>query len=162
MQTNKKTYISKSGQNTEQNIWWTMQQSQLSYWGRFMYIISWQKEAPLCRNCASGVLLSGMLQVTNGMNCPCIKAADNTALHLTTFDRKTLSNMETRYSNNNSNVLPILHRLQKFPHYCFTHEISTITDQKPFVAIFKKDAVTLSWWLQHILLAHTPGQFCIL
>ena len=46
----------------------------------------------------------------------------------------------------------ILHGLKKCHHYCFAREVSIITDHKPLIVIFKKDVVTLSQWIQHILL----------
>ena len=42
-----------------------------------------------------------------------------------------------------------------FHHYCFAHEVSVITNHKPFIAIFKKDIASLSQRLQQIPL-HIP------
>ena len=54
------------------------------------------------------------------------------------------ANVETDYSNIEREVLGILHGLEKFHHYCFTCEVSVITDHKPMVAIFKKNVASLS------------------
>ena len=45
-----------------------------------------------------------------------------------------------------------MHGLEKFHHYCFTREVSIITDHKLLVSIFKKDIATLLQRLQWILL----------
>ena len=45
-----------------------------------------------------------------------------------------------------------MHGLERFHYYCFAREVSLITDQKPPVAIFKKDVETLSQRIQCILL----------
>ena len=51
---------------------------------------------------------------------------------------------------------------QKFHHYCFTREVSIITDHKPLVAIFKKDVATLLQRLQQILLRIHQYRFKII
>ena len=45
----------------------------------------------------------------------------------------------------------ILQGLERFHHYCFIREVSTKTDHRSVVTIFKKDVATLSQWLQCIL-----------
>ena len=57
-----------------------------------------------------------------------------------------------KYSNIEREVLGILHGLQKFHNYCFTREVSIITDFKLLVAIFKKEVALLSQRIQWILL----------
>ena len=79
-------------------------------------------------------------------------APDNSILCPITFVSKILTGAEWRYSNIESKVLGILHGLEKFHHYCFGMEVLAITDHKPLVSIFKKDVVTLSQQIQHILL----------
>ena len=37
----------------------------------------------------------------------------------------------------------MVHGLERLHHYCFAREISIITNQRPLVAIFKKDVATL-------------------
>ena len=72
-----------------------------------------------------------------------------TTQHCTTlFTSKSLSNMEQWYSNTEPEALGILHGLEKF-HYYFTEKVNIITDQKPLVAMFNKDIITPSHWLQY-------------
>ena len=79
-------------------------------------------------------------------------------LHLTTtlqpiaFASKSLTSTEHRYSNLEREALGILHHLEKFHHYCFTRDVTVITDHKPLVAIFKNDVVMLSQRIQCIIL----------
>ena len=47
---------------------------------------------------------------------------------------------------------------EKFYHYCFTHEVHVIIDQKPSEATMGKDEVTLPQCLQCIILHITPIQ----
>ena len=49
-------------------------------------------------------------------------------------------------------MLGILHRLEKFHHYCFSREVLIITDHKPLISMFKKDVATLLQCIQCILL----------
>ena len=60
------------------------------------------------------------------------------------FASKSLSAAEKGYSNIEREELGILYGLETSYHYCFAREVSTVTDHKPLVAIFKKDVVTLS------------------
>ena len=76
---------------------------------------------------------------------------DNTILHPIAFASKSLTGAEHRYSNIERQTLGTLHGLKKFHHYCFPREVHIITEHKP-LAIFKKDVVTLSQCMQHILL----------
>ena len=66
--------------------------------------------------------------------------------------RKILTSAETWYTRIERDMLGILCGVEKFQHYCFTHEISMITDRKLLVAIFKKDVASQSHRLQRILL----------
>ena len=77
---------------------------------------------------------------------------DNASLRPVTFTSKSLTGAACRYSNIEQEMLGILHRLEKFHHYCFGREVLVITDHKPLVAMFKKDVATLSQCIQHILL----------
>ena len=72
----------------------------------------------------------------------------------------------TAIQQNQKGSLCILHGLEKLNHYCFATEVYLITDYKPLVAIVSKDEVTLSQWLQCIMLhihqysvfiLHRPG-----
>ena len=49
-----------------------------------------------------------------------------------------------------------------FHPYCFTWELSIITDHKTLVAIFKKNIVNLSQRLQYILLRNHQYRFRII
>ena len=69
---------------------------------------------------------------------------DSTSLRPITFASKSLTGAEQRYSNIKQEALGILHRLEKFHHYCFSREVLIIMDHKPLVAMLKKDAATLS------------------
>ena len=95
---------------------------------------------------------AALLQTRDGTTCLKDIAPDNTILRPIAFASKSLTSAEHRYSNIKREVLGILHGLKKFHHYCFAREVSIITDHKPLVEIFKKDIVTLSQWIQCILL----------
>ena len=102
---------------------------------------------------ASGVSLgAALLQVHDNMMCQKGMASDNTILHPMAFASKSLTDAEQRYSNIKCEVLGILHRLEKFHHYCFSREVLIITDHKLLISMFQKDIATLSQCIQHILL----------
>ena len=92
---------------------------------------------------------TALLQTRDGMTCPKDSAPDNTIHQLIASASKCLTSAEHRYSNIEREVL---HGLKKFHHYSFARDISLTTDHKPLVAIFKRDVVTLSQSIQHILL----------
>ena len=77
------------------------------------------------------------------------EAPDNTVAN--SICKQKLKSMETHYSSIRREALSILHGLVKFHHLYFAQEESIITDHKPLVTIFKKDAVRLSHSLQRIL-----------
>ena len=77
---------------------------------------------------------------------------ENSTLMPFRFANKSLTRAENRYSNIEWDALGKLYSLEKFRHSCFVWEVSIITDHKPLIAIFKKDATTLSQRLQQILL----------
>ena len=79
-------------------------------------------------------------------------ALNNTILWPIVFANKSLTGAERRYSNIKWEVLGILHRLEKFHHYCFSREVLVITDHKPLITMFKKGVATLSQCIQCILL----------
>ena len=85
-----------------------------------------------------------LLQTRDGTTCPKDIAPDNTIVRSIAFASKSLTNVEGRYSNIEREALGILNGLKKFHHYCFAREVSIIMCHKPLVAIFKKDAATLS------------------
>ena len=81
---------------------------------------------------------SALLKAREGTCCPRDETPDNNILGLMAFMSRSLSTAERRYSNVEREVLAILHGLKKLQHYCFSMEVSIITDQKSLVAIFKK------------------------
>ena len=122
-----------------------------------MYEVLQQKSPLYLKTDVSVIGLGGeLLQAKDRMQFPHIEAPDNTKLCPMIFPSKCLTSTESHYSNFEREVLTILHRIQikNFHHYCITHEVSMITDQKCklLVAIFKKDVAILSKRLQMILL----------
>ena len=102
---------------------------------------------------ASGIGLgAALLQTRDGTTCPNDIAPDNTILRPITFASKSLPSAEHRYSNIERIAFSILHGFKTCHHYCFARKVSIITDHKPLVAIFKKEVMTLSQWIQCILL----------
>ena len=96
----------------------------------------------------SGVgLRAGLLQTRNGISCPRDMAPDSNILRPIALANKSIQCRE-EYSNIEREVLGILFCLEKVHHYCFTREVSIITDHRPLVAIFKKDVATLLQRLQ--------------
>ena len=94
---------------------------------------------------ASGIGIGAiLLQTRDGATYPVDIAPDNTILRPVAFASKSLTSPECRYTNIKREALGILHGLKTFHHYCFTREVSMITDYKCLIAIFKKDIVTLS------------------
>ena len=85
-----------------------------------------------------------LLQIRDGMTCGHDEIPDNAILHLTEFTSKSISSAEQFYNNLECEALGILHRLEKFYHYCFTREVCFITDHKPLVAILSKNVAMLS------------------
>ena len=79
---------------------------------------------------------------------PRIEAPNSTVFRATAFVNKSLTSMESHYSNNERKFSGILHSIEKFHHYCLAHETSMVTGYKPLVAIFKKDVTNLSYILQ--------------
>ena len=101
----------------------------------------------------SGVKLGATLVQTRSHNsCPRTEAVDNSIFRSNAFTRKALLEDKKRYSNTEREALVLLYRLSKFHHYSFVREMSIIKDHKLLVAIFKKDASTLSWRLERIIL----------
>ena len=98
------------------------------------------------------VVRAGLLQVRDRIQFSRNETPDNAALKPIVFVSKGLTQTESQYSNIERETLDILHFLQNFHNYCFTHEVSMITDHKPLVIIFKMDVVSLSQGLQTILL----------
>ena len=62
---------------------------------------------------------------------------DNAALQPKVFVRKNLTSTESDYGNIEKEGVGIYHGIEAIHHYCFTHEVSMITDHKVMVAIFK-------------------------
>ena len=101
----------------------------------------------------SGVALGvALLQLRDNTTCQTHMAPNNTILCPIASASKGLMGVEYRYSNIECKALCILHGLEKFHHYCFGREVLVITDHKPLVSMFKKDVVTMSQCIQHILL----------
>ena len=98
---------------------------------------------------ASGIRLrAAPLPTRSSASCPWDSAPDSSILRPYAFASKSLSSAEKRYSNIEKEALGILHRLNKFHHYCFVREVGIITDHKLLVAIFKKDVAMLSQRIQ--------------
>ena len=70
------------------------------------------------------------------------------------FASKSLSSAETCYSNIERETLGILHDLENFHHYCFTHKVNVITNHKLLVAILKKNVASQWHRLQRVLQVH--------
>ena len=95
---------------------------------------------------ASGVGLGiALLQLCDN-TCQKDRAPDNLILCPIAFASKSLT------GNIEREALGILHSLEKFHHYCFGREVLVITNYKPLVSMFKRDAATLSQCVQCILL----------
>ena len=92
------------------------------------------------------------LQVRDGMNCGCDEVPDNTTLHQITFVSKGLLSTKWCYNNIEFEALGILHKLEKFYHYCFASKVCVITDHNPLVAILINDVAMIFQWLQCIML----------
>ena len=93
-----------------------------------------------------------LLQARDDLNCGYDEVLGNTMLWPIAFTSKSLSNTEWLYNNIEKEAPRILHGLEKFNHYCFTHEVLVITDNKPLGAIMGKDMATLLQCLQCIIL----------
>ena len=93
-----------------------------------------------------------LLQVRGGMQFQRNERPDNATVWPVAFFSKSLTSTEMCYRNTERESLGILHGLEKFYYYCFTHEVSMITDHQLLVAIFKKYIANLSHRLQRILL----------
>ena len=119
-----------------------------------VYMKFYDKTKPLyLETDASGIELgAALLQTRDGTTCPKDIAPDTTILRPIAFASKTLTSAEWRYSNIEREALGKLHGLEKFHHYCFGRDVSIITVHKPIIEIFKNDVVTLSQWIQCILL----------
>jgi len=55
------------------------------------------------------------------------------------YASKSLSEIETRYSNIEREMLAVLFGLERFHHYAYGRKVTIITDHKPLVAIFSKN-----------------------
>ena len=86
------------------------------------------------------------------MNCGHGKVPENATLIPNVFMSKFLSSTEPCYGNIESEVLGILHGLEKSHHYCFSKNAFIIIDHKPLVVILSNDMVTLFQWLQCLML----------
>ena len=119
-----------------------------------MYAWNYDEMKPLLiETDASGVGCgAALLQTRSNNSSPRDEAPDNSILRPFAFTINSLTVAEKRYSNIEREALSILYRLEKFYHYCFTREVSIITDHKPLIEIFQKDVATSSQRLQRILL----------
>ena len=93
-----------------------------------------------------------LLKLHDNTTCQKDMVPDNAILCPIAFASKSLTGAEQRYSNIEREAIGILHRFEKFNHYCFGREVLIITDHSPLVSIFKKDVATLLQCIQHILL----------
>ena len=98
----------------------------------------YDESKPLCLETDASRMGLGvaLLQMRDGVTCQKDIAPDNTILQPIAFISKSLTHAEHRYSNIEREALGILHRLERFHHYCFTRDVNVITDHKPQVAIF--------------------------
>ena len=88
-------------------------------------------------------LRASLMKARDGMQLPRNEAPDNAALWLIVFAGKSMKSAETQYSNIEEVALGILHGLEKFHHYYFTHEVSRIKDHKLLMSVFKRDVASL-------------------
>ena len=96
----------------------------------------------------SGISLgAGLLQVREGINCRHYEVPDNASPHTSAFASTRLSSAELGCSSIQQEALGIVHRFEKFHHYCFV-----ITYNKPMAAMVNEEIVMLSWWWQFIML----------
>ena len=128
--------VSKLTWQSQKNVIMAFYIAQQPYWGINVIAVS---------------LDTSLLQVRDGMWFPRNERPDNAALWPIVFASKSLAGMETCCSNIEREALGILHDIEKFHHYCFTDEVSMITDGKQLVAIFKKDVASLSCRAQRLL-----------
>ena len=78
---------------------------------------------------------AGLLKVRDCINCALDERPDNMLLQPTAFPSMSLYCTERRCSNLEREVLGILHRQEKFQHYCFSKEVSIIMDHKPQILL---------------------------
>ena len=101
---------------------------------------------------ALGIALeAGLLQMRDDMQFLRNEAPDNAELQLIAFTSKSFISAETHNSNIERDALVILHGLEMFHHYYFTHRDSVITDLNLLVEI-SRDVASLSQRLQRILI----------
>ena len=128
------------------------QQSETNYKRKCMHgILCWNDANALGNRYIWIGFRAAVLQTRVGMSCLRDEPLGNNILRPTKFVSKNLS-AEERYSNLEREVWALLHDLEKFHYYQIAREVSIITDDKPLVAVFKKDVATLSQKLQCILL----------
>ena len=130
----------------------TIWQSKINNKRRCLYEILWWDPSTVPRDrCIRSQTWNCLPTIQEWYKLP--KRQDPKQLHTQTYHvcQKKPVKVERRYRYIEREVLGILHRLQKFHHYCFVREMGTVTDHKLLVAIFKKDVVMLSQKLQCIL-----------
>ena len=76
---------------------------------------------------------AGLLQVRNRMQFPKGKVPDNLVLEPIGFKSKSVTSTETHYRYIEREAVSILHGLEKFHHYCFTHGSAS-------------SQITIHWW----------------
>ena len=103
------------------------------------------KKQLLLETNALGVCLgASLLQAKGGMQFPRNEAQNNAVLQPVVFASKSLTSTDTHCSSVEIEALGMLHGLEIIHHYCFSHDVSVITDHKLLVAVFKKDVASLS------------------
>ena len=65
-------------------------------------------------------------------------------LHPISYASKTLSSIESNYSNIERELLGVLFAITHFKHFTYGHTMCVITDHKPLVSLFKKSLVDAS------------------
>ena len=68
------------------------------------------------------------------------------------YASKTLSSIESNYSNIECELLGVLFAIMHFKHFTYGHTVYVITDHKPLVSLFKKSLVDASPHLTHMLM----------
>ena len=80
------------------------------------------------------------------------KMNDRESLYPIAYGSKTLTNAETRYANNEHELLGVVGALEKFHYFTFGQQVTVLTDHKPLITISKKSLVNAPPHHQRLLL----------
>ena len=103
----------------------------------------------------SWVGLRADLQTRSNTSCPRYEVPEKCHTQTLCIPQQESDWGRKRYSNIEKEALGILYGLKIFHCYCFVRKVSIIMEQKPLVAIFKKNLATLSQRVHWILLNNT-------